>query len=165
MTSNWRRTGILAAALVVIGSQTLSAQAAATRDRATYWGFLALGAAGAADSGFYASAIGGAWQRRHLILMGRVSSAATKKRVNRIEDVGVLAGVATSPGPLHASIAAGLSSVRDLRDSTDLGLPIEAAATWRFARWGGLGVRVFSVSNKLVNYGGLTLALEIGRLK
>jgi hypothetical protein len=165
MTSNWCRTGILASALVVISSQTLSAQAAATRDRATYWGFLALGAAGAADSGFYASAIGGAWQKRHLILMARASSAATKKRVNRVEDVGVLAGVATRPGPLHFSVAAGLSSVRDIGDSTALGFPVEVSGAWRFTRWTGLGVRVFSVANKLVNYGGLTVALEVGRLK
>jgi hypothetical protein len=55
--------------------------------------------------------------------------------------------------------------VRDINDSTTVGFPIEAQATRRFLPWAGLAVRVFSVPNELANYGGISLALQVGRLR
>lgn len=166
---NFRNGRILAlgclSALVV--PATLSGQT--TPQRPTFWGTIALGQAGITDSGMIHSTIGLSVQRRHLLLGGRVSANQQGQKGNyrtRIQDVGILAGYATTPAaPLHFSLAGGLAIVRDINDSTALGLPIEAEATWRFLPWAGLGLRVFGVGNELANYGGLSLALQVGRLR
>jgi len=79
---------------------------------------------------------------------------------------GLLAGYATaSPAQLYFSAAAGLAAVHDVTDRNAVGVPIEAQATWRFLPWVGLGLHVFAVPNKLANYGGISLALDVGRLR
>jgi len=147
----------------------LRAQDAVAVHRPTFWGSIALGQAGITDSGMIHSSIGLSLQRRHLILTGRVSANQQGQRGDyhtRVQDVGILAGYATTPeAPLHFSLAGGLAVVRDINDRTTIGLPIEANATWRFLPWAGLGLRVFGVGNKLANYGGLSLALQVGRLR
>jgi len=146
---------------------TLAGQAAVQRP--TYWGQLALGVAGISDSGMIHSSLGVSMQRRHLIVTGRVTGNAQGQKgdyTTRIQDAGILAGYATTPpARLHFSIAGGLAIVSDINDSTTVGFPIEAQATWRFLPWVGLGLRAFSVPNELANYGGLSLAVQVGRLR
>jgi hypothetical protein len=130
----------------------------------TFWGFVALGPGSAADSGFYASGIGGAAQVEHLLFMTRIASLDTKQ-TKRISDLGLLAGVATRPGRFHVGAAAGLGIVTDSRDSTSLGIPLEAHASVLVTRWTALGVRAFGSLNRLANFGGLTVVLQVGRLR
>jgi len=82
-----------------------------------------------------------------------------------MEDVGLLAGVGTQPGRFHFLAAAGLAAARNRRDSTALALPVEAHATWRFSRVAGIGLRGFLSLNKLSTFGGLTVMVQVGRLR
>src|SRR5262249_21091811 len=142
-------------AAIAIWPAVLAAQSGRSDDRPTWWGTLALGAGGARDSGFYHATIGAAYQVRHLLVMGRVSSISTPD-YNRMEDAGILVGLATRPSDVHLSAAWGLSAAHDNRGNRTLAFPIEAQATWRFLPWAGLGVRVFGVPNSLTNYGGIS---------
>src|SRR5262245_58664430 len=114
----------LSAAMLVTPS-LISAQR-----RPTYWGQIALGAAGAADSGFYASAVAAAVQVRQLLFIGRVASIGTENK-KRMEEAGLLAGVATRPAVFHAGIAAGLGVAKSPQDSSVIAVPIEAQLSWR----------------------------------
>ena len=147
----------------------LSGQTAPTVQRTTFWGTIALGQAAITDSGMIHSSIGLSVQRRHLVVTGRASGNQQGQKGDyrmRIQDVGILAGYATTPpARLHFSIAGGLAIVHDINDSGTVGFPIEAQAAWRFVRWAGLGLRIFGVPNKLANYGGIALALDVGRLR
>jgi hypothetical protein len=145
-----------------------AAQTTRPLQRPTFWGQVALGAAGAAgaaDSGFYASAISAAVQVRQIVFMGRVASIGTKKGNNRMEEAGLLVGVASPPAVFHGAVAAGLGVAKDSRDSSVIALPIEAQLSWRPIPWAGLGARVFANLNGLTNFGGVTLALQLGRLR
>lgn len=156
--------------LIAVGScltinTAASAQTGTTsRAPATFWGQLALGAAGAADSGFYTAAISAAVQVRNILVLGRVVSIGTDNRT-RMEEVGILAGVATRPAVFHAGIAAGLGIATADGDSSAIALPIEAQLSWRPIPWAGLGARVFANVNRLANFGGVTVALQLGRLR
>ncbi len=136
----------------------------ALQRRPTFWGQVALGAAGAADSGFYASAISAAVQVSHFVFMGRVASIGTKKG-NRMEEAGLLAGFASPPAVFHAAVAAGLGVASDPRDSSVIAVPVEAQLSWRPIPWAGLGARVFANVNRLTNFGGVKLVLQLGRLR
>lgn len=132
--------------------------------RPTYWGFLALGLGAAHDSAFYAAGLGAALQRSRLVLMGRIAAVGPEGE-NRLQDVGLLAGIGTSPGALHALVSAGVGVARNSGDSTAIALPVEAQVTWRFARFAGVGVRGFLSLNRLSTFGGLTLVAQVGRLR
>jgi hypothetical protein len=157
--------GVALAALVT-GPAGLAGQVSSSAQRPMFWGTLALGAAGAADSGFYHSSLGAAVQLRRLIIIGRVTGNDTPD-AKRIEDAGILVGAATRPfAPFHFSVAAGLSALNDhYWDRSTVGFPVEAQGTWRFARWTGIGVRVFAVPNEINTYAGISLALQVGRLR
>jgi hypothetical protein len=159
------RGGALAVALATVPAG-LAGQIAPTVQRPTFWGTFALGAAGAADSGFYHSSLGAAVQLHRLIIIGRVTGNDTPE-AKRIEDAGILVGAATEPfAPFHFSIAAGLSALNDhYRHSSTVGFPIEAQGTWRFTRWTGIGVRAFAVPNEINSYAGISMALQVGRLR
>ena len=161
----------LARCLIAVGlfltslTSSSDAQSAATsRPPVTWWGQVALGAGGAADSGFYASAISAAVQVRHILLMGRMASLGTENRT-RMGEVGVLVGVATRPAAFHAGIAAGLGIATADQDSSAIALPIEAQLSWRPIPWAGLGARLFGNINRMTNFGGVTVALQVGRLR
>ena len=147
----------------------LNGQTVSAAQRRTFWGTIALGQAGISDSGMIHSSLGLTVQRRHLLVTGHATGNQQGQKGNyrtRIRDAGILAGYATTPpAQLHLSIAGGLAIVHDIRDSSAVGLPIEAQATWRFLPLVGLGLRVFAVPNKLANYGGIALALDVGRLR
>jgi len=153
----------LAAGIVLIPTRVL-AQDSPPPPRSTFWGFVALGIGGARDSTFYAAGVGAAWQRRSLVLMGRIASVGPEKE-NRMEDLGLLAGVGTQRGRFHYLAAAGLGVARNRQDSTALALPIEAQATWRFSGFAGIGLRGFLSLNKVSSFGGLTIMAEVGRLR
>lgn len=155
---------------VVAAPRDLRAQTTArAAERPTFWGTIAVGQAGISDSGMIHSSLGISVQRRHLLLTGRVTGNQQGQKGDyrtRINDVGILAGYATTPAAkLHFSIAGGLGLVHDINDSSTVGFPIEARATWRFLPWAGLGLRIFGVPNSLGNYGGISLALDVGRLR
>jgi len=147
----------------------LSAQTTArSAQRPTFWGTLALGQAGISDSGMIHSSIGLSVQRRHLLLTGRATGNAQGQKGDyrtRIRDAAILAGYATMPAKLHFSIAGGLGIVHDIKDSSTVGFPVEAQASWCFLPWAALGLRIFAVPNSLANYGGISLALDVGRLR
>jgi hypothetical protein len=147
----------------------LSGQTSPAADRPTFWGTISLGQAGITDSGMIHSSIGLSVQRRHLVVTGRASGNQQGQKGDyrmRIQDVGILAGYATTPpSPLHFSVSGGLAVVRDINARSTVGFPVEAQATWRFLPFVGLGVRVFGVPNELANYGGISLALDVGRLR
>ena len=147
----------------------LSGQTAPAVQRTTLWGTIALGQAGITDSGMIHSSIGLSVQRHHFVVTGRATGNQQGQKGDyrmRIRDVGILAGYATTPpAQLHFSIAGGLGIVHDINDRSTVGFPIEAQATWRFLPWVGLGLRVFGVPNELANYGGISLALDAGRLR
>ena len=147
----------------------LSGQTAPAVQRPTLWGTIALGQAGITDSGMIHSSIGLSAQRGHLLVTGRVAANQQGQKGayrTRIQDAGVLAGYATTPqAQMHFSVAGGLAVVHDIKDRSTVGFPIEAQATWRFLPVVGLGLRVFGVPNELSNYGGFSLALEVGRLR
>lgn len=155
--------------IAVAFPSTVTGQSAAGVHQQTFWGTIALGQAGITDSGMIHSSVGLSLQRRHLIVSGRLSANQQGQKGayrTRIQDVGILAGYATAAErPMHFAVAGGLAIVRDINDSTTIGLPIEADATWRFLPWMGLGLRVFGVGNKLADYGGVSLALQVGRLR
>ena len=147
----------------------LSGQNAPAVQRTTLWGTVALGQAGITDSGMIHSSVGLSVHRRHLVLTGRATGNSQGQKGDyhtRIRDVGILAGYATTPpAQLHFSIAGGLAIVSDINDRSTVGFPIEGQASWRFLPWAGLGLRVFGVPNELANYGGISLALDVGRLR
>jgi hypothetical protein len=147
----------------------LSGQTASAVQRPTVWGTIALGQSGISDSGMIHSSIGLSAQRNHLVVSGRVTGNQQGRKgdyTTRIRDVGILAGYATaSPARLYFSAAGGLAAVHDITDRNAVGFPIEGQATWRFLPWAGLGLHVFAVPNKLANYGGISLALDVGRLR
>ena len=148
---------------------TLSGQTAPAVDRPSVWGTIALGQAGISDSGVIHSSIALSVQRRHLVLTARATGNQQGQKGDytmRVRDVGILAGYATTPpAQLHFSAAGGLAAVHDINGQSAVGLPIEGQATWRFLPWVGLGLHVFAVPNKLANYGGISLALDVGRLR
>jgi hypothetical protein len=148
-----------------LGGQTIARSA----QRPTFWGTIALGQAGISDSGMIHSSLGLSVQRRHLLLTGRVTGNQQGQKGDyrtRIKDAGILAGYATMPpAKLHFSIAGGVGIVSDIDDSSTVGFPVEAQASWRLLPWAGLGLRVFVVPNSLANYGGISLALDVGRLR
>jgi len=151
--------------LLIVGLPArVSAQANPQPTRSTVWGFVALGIGGAYDSTFYAAGVGAAWQRHKLVLMGRIASVGPEKE-NRMEDLGLLAGIGTQRGRFHYLAAAGLGVARNRQDSTALSLPIEAQATWRFSGFAGIGLRGFLSLNKVATFGGLTVMAEVGRLR
>ena len=148
---------------------TLSGQTAPAVQRPTVWGTIALGQSGISDSGMIHSSVGLSVQRNHLVVTGRATGNQQGHKgdyTTRIRDVGILAGYATTlPAQLYFSAAAGLAMVHDVTDRNTVGFPIEGQATWRFLPWAGLGLHVFAVPNKLANYGGISLALDVGRLR
>lgn len=130
----------------------------------TWWGFIALGPGGAADSGFYATGIGGGIQRGRKLYMARVASLDTPNR-KRIQDAGILVGVARRPHRLHTGFAAGIGVATDSRDSTALAMPIESHVTWIITPRVAVGGRVFGSVNRLTNFSGLSVTLQLGRLR
>lgn len=157
--------------LSMLAPESAAAQGTAAQDslspaRSTFWGFAALGigATAAADSTFYASGLGASLQRGKLVLMARIA-AVGPERENRMEDLGLLAGVASPPARFHYLVAAGLGVARNAADTTALALPVEAQATWRLSRLVGVGVRGFLSLNRVATFGGITLMAQVGRLR
>jgi hypothetical protein len=51
------------------------------------------------------------------------------------------------------------------RDSSVIALPYEVQASWQFTRYTGIGARVFGGISSLARYGGITVAMRIGKLR
>lgn len=89
------------------------------------------------------------------------------------EDFGVLVGRATDPGPTHASAAVGLGIARVRRatgsggDSTTahFGVPLEAQLFWRPTRVFGLGFYGYGNLNSGQSFWGLSVSVQLGRLR
>lgn len=150
--------------LLVVATPLAAHAASGPGPGRTFWGQVALGAAGAADSGFYAASVGVGLQARHVLLLGRAGSIGTPKR-KRMEEAGVMIGLATLPGVIHIGGGVGLGVADDKRGQSELALPMEVQATWRFSRHAGVGARLFANINKALNFGGVTVAFQAGRLR
>ncbi|HKS06603.1 MAG TPA: hypothetical protein VJR92_09855 [Gemmatimonadaceae bacterium] len=158
-----RRVLLCASLFLAVHATTTQAQSAAVARR-TYWGQVNLGVGGVADSAFYATGFSGGIQTGRTVFIGRVVALSTKAKT-RITEVGLMTGVATRPSGIHASIAAGLGIVDASSDSSSLGFPVEAQITVRPLRWIGVGVHVFGNLNKTGKLYGVTIPVQIGRLR
>jgi len=150
----------LTAALLVAAIPVM-AQDLPTR---TIWGFVALGPGSVGDSGFYASGVGGAIQRGRVLYMARIASLDTKNQ-KRISDFGILMGLASRPRRFSYGAAIGLAAVRDSRDSTALGIPLEAFASVIASDHAALGLRLFGDGSRLADFSGLTVSIMVGRVR
>ena len=130
----------------------------------TWWAFVSLGPGGAADSGFYASGVGAAWQRGSKLYMARVASLDTKTQ-KRISDAGFLVGVSRRPTRFQLAFAGGIGVVKDSRDSTALAMPFEAQGTWILSDVFAIGLRTFASINRLENFGGTAVTVHLGRIR
>jgi hypothetical protein len=81
-------------------------------------------------------------------------------------DVGLLVGVATPPARRwHAGLAAGVGAAQAPDGTHGVGLPLEAQVSWRFSKIVGLGLYGFGDLNGAADFGGVTLALHVGRFR
>jgi hypothetical protein len=87
-------------------------------------------------------------------------------------DYGLLFGRATPPTDLHASVAAGVGIVTVDRDSAGtrtttrrFPVPVEAQVAWRPIRYFGVALCGFARFNNRQTFGGVTLGLQLGRLR
>lgn len=151
--------------LALFLTTTLSAQAPAAR-RVTFWltaGYgrgWAQGLSGIEEAGNLAGSV--RWGS--LLLSGRVAAVSSSIFDTAI-DVGLLAGVATDPGPKwRAGVAAGLGLVEAPDGRQTLGVPLEAQLFTRLSRFLGIGVYVFSDINTVASFTGASLALQVGWL-
>lgn len=154
--------GMVALLLILAAPAQVSAQDNPPPTRSTFWGFVALGTA---STCLCAVGVGAAWQRRSLVVLGRIAGYGTGSDAN-VEDLGLLAGIGTKRARVHYLAAAGLGAARDPGgDNTALAVPLEAQATWRFSGFAGIGLRGYLSLNKLSTFGGLTVMAEVGRLR
>ncbi len=91
-------------------------------------------------------------------------------------DLGVLYGLATKPSVFHFSGGIGISLVGGTsgenffffstkKVSTTLGLPLEIQLSWRPLRFLGLCAYGFANLNKHHTFGGVTLCVQLGKLR
>ena len=139
------------------------------------WVALGLGAGAFSGETSGVMALEIAHQRgRHLFALW--SSIVFEIFDDSVGDVGLLYGRSTVGGAGSASLAAGLSFVEASIDCPALfsgevcdngrtvGVPIVASASWRPARFIGLGVRTFLNINSIDPFFGAVAAIEIGAL-
>lgn len=153
--------------LLVAATFALAAPLAAQRaaDRPTYWAFVAAGIAELKGIDYAAIGVGAAAQFRRVVVMGRLSSLDTMDTPTTRGEGGLLVGYGTRPAPLHFAAAAGLGIVKGEQDSTAMSVPVEVHATWRLTRWAGLGARGFASFNSNGSFRGITLAVNLGRMR
>ena len=140
--------------------------------RDTYWVGVGLGAGSEGVGGH----LNGSYQFGANLLSGRAAVTAGPFD-DGFNDYALLYGRATRPSRsrYHVSGAAGLAIVEgcqrsgglsNCRDERSvLGLPIEIQAYWRPGRLVGIGLYGFANLNQTRSFAGITLGLQVGRLR
>lgn len=106
----------------------------------------------------------GSVQYRAFVASARWARASAD--LSSVWDVGVLAGVGTSPRPaVRGSIAAGLGRVDGGRNGSGLALPVELQLSWRITPTLGAGVYTFGSFGGPAEFVGATFAVQLGRLR
>lgn len=147
------------------------AQQNAGPERDTFW----LGAGLGVGSEDFAAQLNGSYQFGGNLLSLRASATAGLFD-DGFGDYALMYGRATSPTGkrYHASAALGLGIVHGCRGgglggcrdvSNAVGLPIEVQLFWRPGSRMGLGLYGFANFNDEQSFGGLTLSLQLGRLR
>lgn len=170
-----RAAGALLASLVVLGMRPADpawGQASPAPGRDTFWLGVGLGV-GSED---FAGSLNGSYQFGANVVSLR--TAATAGLFDRgFNDYAVLYGRGTRPAGerYHVSVGAGLSlgdgcqggSVfSDCRSiQTVVGFPIEVQLFWRPGSVVGLGLYGFANLNRSQSFAGVTLGLQLGRLR
>ena len=167
------RTRVVLASLVVLLMSALpaSAQSTPAPGRDTFWVGVGLGA-GSED---FAGSLNGSYQFGGNLLSLRASVTAGVFD-DGVGDYALLYGRATSPTAqhYHASVALGLGIVHGCRGGglggcqdlpNTVGVPIELQLFWRPGSLIGLGLYGFANFNDEQSFGGLTLGLQLGRLR
>lgn len=168
-----RTAGAILASLIVLLMSALPASAQSTPApiRNAFWVGVGLGA-GSED---FAGSLNGSYQFGDNLLSVRASATAGIFD-DGFGDYALLYGRATSPTAkrYHASAALGLGIVHGCRGgglggcrdvSNAVGVPIELQLSWRPGSLIGLGLYGFANFNDEQSFGGLTLGLQLGRLR
>jgi hypothetical protein len=103
-------------------------------------------------------------QYRNVVFSARAASAGLSP--TNAWDVGLLAGLGTSPLPaVSGSIGAGIARQDDTRGHASVALPLELQLTWRLTRWIGAGVYGFGSFGGSNDFLGATFMVRVGRLR
>ena len=156
------------------------AQSPAER-RSTWWVTLGAGHGDFGTETGIGASVSGAYQFGRTVLAVRSALTgdiletlfASTGDVIGTEDFGVLAGRGTAPGSIHASAAVGLGIARVRRaigsgdDATTayFGVPLEAQLFWRPARVFGLGLYGYGNLNGGQSFWGVSVSVQLGRLR
>jgi len=173
------RAGRLVLAFLVlvprVGEATVQDQSPITR-RDTYW----LGAGLGLGSEDFGGQLNGSYQFGANVISLRIASTIASTAGlfgDGFVDYGLLYGRATRGAGEHhlLAIAAGVAVVdgcrgggifSDCRDvSAVIGLPLEFQASYRPGKLIGIGLYGFANLNRMRSFGGLTLGLQVGRLR
>ena len=169
----WHRNGsgvpIVLSLLLAVGSTAQAQAPAATTPapRLTLWmgaGY-GRGIAGQFTGAEEALTVNVSAQRGHLLLSGRVA-AVSSSIYDTSADLGLLAGVASSPRqPIHVGAGLGLGYAEPTAGKGVLTFPAELQVFWRPLAFAGLGLYGFATINNTDSFAGVTLALQVGRLR
>lgn len=168
-----------AASGVVLGAALTAAAAAQSVPRTTWWGSLGVGVGFASSPADLAGYLGVTVQRGHHVFavrnstvvsfLGAIFNGFGDSTDTEVSDVGLLYGRARPSGSFHAAVAAGLgvATVRGGAGGTrrHLTVPLEGRLGWRPTGVVGLVLVGFASINARRSFGGLTLGLELGRLR
>jgi hypothetical protein len=167
-----RTAGAILASLIVLlmSARPAAAQSASAPRRDTFWVGVGLGA-GSED---FAGTLNGSYQFGGNLLALRASATAGIFD-DGFGDYALLYGRATPPAErYHASAAVGLGIVHGCRGGglggcrdvpNVVGVPIELQLFWRPGSLVGLGLYGFANFNSQQSFAGLTLGLQLGRLR
>jgi hypothetical protein len=163
----------------VLGAALAAAAAAQGVPRTTWWGSLGVGMGFVSTPADLAGHLGVTVQRGRYLLavrsstvisfLGAIFNGFGDSTATDVSDVGVLYGRATAPGTIYAAAAAGLgvATVAGGAGGTRryLTVPLEGQLAWRPTRLVGVVLVGFASLNAGNSFGGLTLGLELGRLR
>ena len=170
-----RRAADRTASLVVISmfaATAVAGQTAAAPTRDSFW----LAAGGGVGSEDIAASVNGSYQFGANLVSLRATATAGLFD-DGFYDYAVLYGRATRPAGkrFHTSGSLGVALVEGCRSngflggchdiSTVVGLPLELQAFWRPGSLVGLGLYGFANFNAVRSFAGLTLGLQLGRLR
>jgi hypothetical protein len=148
---------------------TAHAQAPAIKaaPRFTLWlgGGYGRGAAGQFEGAEEAFTVNVSAQRGHLLVSSRVA-AVSSSIFDTSWDLGLLAGLASSPGrPIHLGAGLGVGYAEPTASRGVFTVPVELQAFWRATRFVGVGLYGFATLNGTDSFGGAALAFQVGRLR
>jgi hypothetical protein len=136
--------------------------------RLTFWASAGYGygAAGQYAGMEEAASVNLSAQRGRMLLSLR-AAGVTSSIFDWSSDIGLLAGLATSPASrFHAGAALGVGGAHTTGpDGIRFTIPAEVQLAWRFAPYVGLALYGFAALNGDDSFGGVTIAVQAGRLR